>query len=304
MKIFITTLTVLTIFVSNSEAKNKKCFPITTTVAITDAPTVPTPITDAPTVPTPITDAPTVPTPITDAPTVPTPITDAPTVPTPITDIPTVPTPITDAPTVPTPITDAPTVPTPITDAPTVPTPITTPAPCSIVLIQYDAIVNPTAPQSNGLYVGNFFDGSDVYVGVISQSSAAISVGCVNEDSYPARVTTNGTNPGGYTECVIEDYASNLWYLQYDPNFYWAPTDNATVASVPNLIHYTNSLGFDFAYGRIYLTASNGSTYVTVGKIHLNKYLTAIYYWTQNGHELAVTGFDVLACHGAVVTSL
>ncbi|KAG5668728.1 hypothetical protein PVAND_016655 [Polypedilum vanderplanki] len=170
-------------------------------------------------------------------------------------------------------------------------------APCSNILIPYNAATNPTAPQSNGLYVGNFYDGSDVYVGVIPQSAESIKAGCPVEDSYPARITTNGTNRGGSMECIVNDFdGTNLFYLQKDPNFIWVPTNNNIVTNVSNIVYYTNSIGLKFGYGRVFLKSTNGSTYVTVGKIHLNKYRPEIFFWSQNKRQSLTSNFDILAC--------
>ncbi|KAG5667391.1 hypothetical protein PVAND_015372 [Polypedilum vanderplanki] len=168
---------------------------------------------------------------------------------------------------------------------------------CSNILVKYNAKKNPTAPRSNGIFLGKFFDGSDVYVGVINQTSKATSVGCPYEHSYPARITTNGTNPGGYTECVIDDFSNtDVYYLKDDPNFIWVPADIGNTASVPNLIRYTTPTGLEYAYGRIRVTASNGQRYITVGKVHLNVFQGGIWYWTEFGTGHSDFGYEVLAC--------
>jgi hypothetical protein len=115
------------------------------------------------------------------------------------------------------------------------------------VLIQYDPKTNPNAPAADGHNAGTFLDGSIAYVGI----AHTLPNYCVNQNTLPARVTTNPTSAGAHGECVTDQYdAIAPWYLKDDPNFVWVPTTKDTVLTVPHGVTYNTGTGFIFNYGR------------------------------------------------------
>lgn len=157
---------------------------------------------------------------------------------------------------------------------------------------KYDAKVNFTAPEVNGVVGGAFEDGRKAYVGYGNNWGQNCQL-----FPCPGRISTDPTKKGTYVPCGGEyldtDYG---YYLLNHPDLRWVETDYISMRTLKGAVTITADNGHPFLFGRIKL----GDRYA-IGKVHNGKGIFRLGFMHKDNNEVGIFyGFEVLVCNSAI----
>jgi hypothetical protein len=127
-----------------------------------------------------------------------------------------------------------------------------------------------------------------------------VTTSCSSQDRIPARLATVSTpynrGPGGYIECGLEYFSTNVTFVEANPNLKWVPSNTSMLDTIVGPVRVSGSY-CSYFIGRINLRSTRGVTYQTVSKLHVDKGMTGLWYITEFGSGTSASSYEVLACN-------